>query len=120
MSLQFLVVILFSISGKSNDYILAFSFLIFIVYNAENKIKSNFIQYISEYFSRISYTLYATHLPLVMFSLATLGLDFRLQLDASNMFYFLLITLSIILFANAFWYLFERNTVLLKNKFNTT
>ena len=119
---QFFVVLMLSLLGVIHDFILAFSFLIFLIFNAEHQVKSQFIKRFSEYFAKMSYTLYAIHLPLIVIFLASFFSDFSLRLpfNIKNILYFLLITLLIITVANIFWYAFERNTDKLKEWFKNT
>lgn len=116
---QFFIVLMFSLLGMIHDFILAFSFFILLIFYAEHQVKSQFIKRFSEYFAKMSYTLYAIHLPLIVIFLASLFSDFSLRLPFSmkNLLYFLLITTLIITVANIVWYVFERNTDKLKGWF---
>ena len=116
-TILFITTICFSILGHSNDFILALSFSMFMLYNSSNNIKSKLIQHIAEYFSKISYSLYAIHLPLVLVFLAMLDINYRLPFNLMNMLYFIFIFIFIICIAKVFWYLFERNTNMVKDVF---
>lgn len=67
----------------------------------------------------LSYTLYLTHFPFLAFLLWSGGTPLRLQPDAAGLAIFLALGLATLVYAVAVWWLFERNTDVLRNRLET-
>ena len=66
------------------------------------------------FLSKISFTLYAVHFPVVVLVSSSLGF-FNLYPDAISLSKYFSVIVFTILLAYVLWYIFERNTYLLKN-----
>ena len=74
------------------------------------KLASNLYAAISEYFAKISYTLYAIHDPVLAFTATVFLANHQRQFDLSALSLFIFLFCMIILFSYVIYWLFERNT----------
>jgi peptidoglycan/LPS O-acetylase OafA/YrhL len=96
-----------------NDFSLGFSTCFFVFLLSLYEIKNAFLKRLATYLSNISYTLYVTHIPIAMLLCSILSTN-RHDWNYSNLFIFFLLTLIIIWYSTLSWYLFERNTPIIK------
>lgn len=82
---------------------------------------SGIIKQISLFSSKISYTLYLFHLPFTAFLTAMIGFQYQ-EYNLINIIFYIFLCIFIIGVSYFVWYIFERNTILIKNwiikKFN--
>jgi peptidoglycan/LPS O-acetylase OafA/YrhL len=99
-----------------NDFSLGFSTCLFVFLLSLSEIKNAFLKRLATYLSDISYTLYVTHIPIAML-LCSLIATHRHDWNYSNLIIFFLLALIIIWYSTLSWYLFERNTPIIKKWF---
>jgi peptidoglycan/LPS O-acetylase OafA/YrhL len=96
-----------------NDYTLGFIFALLIPPLTKVTMSSTVLRRLSSFFSDISYTLYLVHLPFNF--LITSCFYFQAKSwGATNFVIFLGLAFLSILYATLIWYLFERNTAIIK------
>ena len=105
-----------------NDYSLGFTTGLFVLYLSLCDIKNTYLQRLATYLSNISYTLYVTHIPIAMLLCSLLSIN-RQDWNYWNLGTFFLLALVLVLYCTLSWYLFERNTPIVKkwvkNSLNT-
>jgi|GEM_PF-5909433 len=80
-----------------------------------NPLKIGWYKSISTWLSKISYTFYVVHYPIMVFFFYTFVLPNRSVLTLSNFFMFFVCLLVLLLYAWGVWYLFERRTGEIRN-----
>ena len=96
-----------------NDYTLAFSLSFLIPILTRLKEGSNKLKDVVVYLSNMSFTLYVVHQPIFVFLTSMLGFQAK-QFAISYIFNYVLILIVTFLYAILVWYIFERNTPILK------
>jgi peptidoglycan/LPS O-acetylase OafA/YrhL len=96
-----------------NDAILSIISGVFILLLSYKKMDNYTLKNSTNYLSNISYTLYLTHIPLALFMCSAIS-ENRQDWNAQNLLIYTILFLIILLYATLCWYLFERNTGLVK------
>ena len=97
-----------------NDFTLGISFATFVFFITKlKKAPSLFLSKLSEFLSNISYTLYLIHLPALVFICSFFDLTLK-QFSFTNLLYYIVLSVVIIVYAYVIWYIFERNTSKIK------
>lgn len=92
-----------------NDFSLGIVTALFIYALALSEMKNNQLQAVSVFLSKISYTLYAVHLPLAVFLSAWLFHE-RLEFSLTSIVFYALLLITLLIIIYLIWFLFERNT----------
>ena len=101
-----------------NDFSLGFVTALLLCVMAKIPMKNIGLRAVTKTISNISYTLYLTHLPFAIL-IVSMTLDHRLQMNGLRFLYYILFLLIIITYSFAMYYLFEKNTVRVKNYIRT-
>jgi peptidoglycan/LPS O-acetylase OafA/YrhL len=96
-----------------NDYSLGVVTAILLYSFMGKPMKNKVLEGLSHYLSNISYTIYATHLPLAVF-ISSWALEERLSWSLQSLGVFLTIFSLVFLYSNFMYLLFERNTATVK------
>jgi peptidoglycan/LPS O-acetylase OafA/YrhL len=99
-----------------NDAILSIISGVFILLLSYKKMDNIALKNTTNYLSNISYTLYLTHIPIALFLCSVIANN-RNDWNAQNLLIYAFLFLIILLYATLSWYLFERNTALVKKWF---
>lgn len=100
-----------------DDYILGFATSILVILLSECSMKSRVLKTIATYLSNISYTLYLTHVPAAMLVCGLLSNE-RHYWSLDNLTSFTIIIIALLIYSTAVWFLFERNTGVVKKWIN--
>lgn len=102
------------------DIILGVSFTIFCLHlhSNQNTSNQNPIKIVIFHFSEMSFSLYAIHMPLLYLSYHFLS-GIKVQPNLQGISLFSAILLILILISWIFWWIFERNTPIIRNKIRT-
>lgn len=87
-------------------------FLVFLV--KKGSFESSFLKRISDFTSKISYTLYLIHMPIAVFLSAWL-IPQRMEWSLENLALYFALSAIILSISWVFWFLFERNTIKIKD-----
>lgn len=112
-SLVFLGSKVFKLPGRVGDFAIALTFASLLYSVLRSPLKSTRSGYarISEFLSGISYTLYLTHVPvLVFFAAVVIGTGRQLGPDLKGYAVGFAALLVILVYGTSMWFLFERNT----------
>jgi peptidoglycan/LPS O-acetylase OafA/YrhL len=101
-----------------NDFSLGFSACLFVFLLSLYDIKTPFLKRLATYLSNISYTLYVTHIPIAMLLCSMLSAH-RQAWNYSNLAVFFILAVNLVLYSTLSWYLFERNTAVIKKWFKS-
>jgi len=100
-----------------SDWLLSIPISIFLITSLANRFAENVslkkVKYIT-LMSDMSYTLYLFHFPIIMFVFSLLTPKEGLQPSLFNMLFYVFILFIILIISFVAWYLFERNTNLIK------
>jgi peptidoglycan/LPS O-acetylase OafA/YrhL len=100
----------------NNDCALGFITSVLIVLLSLKEMENAYLSKISIYLSNISYTLYTTHLPICMLLSAWVSVD-RHGWGYGNLGQFFILSAVVLLYSTLCWYLFERNTPIIRKAF---
>lgn len=101
-----------------NDYSLGLTTGLFVLYLSLYDMKNAYLKRLATYLSNISYTLYVTHIPVAMLLCSALSIN-RQEWNYTNLSVFFLAAIAIVLYCTLSWYLFERNTGIVKKWFKS-
>jgi peptidoglycan/LPS O-acetylase OafA/YrhL len=96
-----------------NDALLSLISGVFILLLSYKKMNQKALKNATNYVSNVSYTLYLTHIPMALFLCSAIA-ENRQDWNVKNLFIYAFLFLIILLYATLCWYLFERNTGLVK------
>lgn len=96
-----------------DDYILGFATSILVIFLSECSMESRVLKTIATYLSNISYTLYLTHVPAAMLVCGFVSNE-RHYWNLDNLTSFAIIIIALLIYSTAVWFLFERNTGVVK------
>ena len=105
---------IFELKNFYQDFIIAIGFSYFLLVTLNLNIKIFKIKVFHQ-LSKISYSLYLFHFPMVLILFALIQED-KVIFNLINFIYFLSICCFIILIVNFFWFIFEKNTNFIRNK----
>ena len=105
---------IFELKNFYQDFIIAIGFSYFLLVTLNLNIKIFNIRVFHQ-LSKISYSLYLFHFPMVLILFALIQGD-KFIFNLINFIYFLSICCFIILIINFFWFIFEKNTNFIRNK----
>ena len=100
------------------DYVVGLCFSLFLISlrTAENtKWVKKYLSKIAFWLSDISYTLYVIHFPILMIVYGGFYRDDQVQLEASSAFQFIGWLFLLMFISRGFWYVFEKNTHVVRN-----
>lgn len=92
------------------DLVLGFSFSLLLLFALGMRSSSGRFSRVSGFMAKISYSLYATHMPFAVLLVAYLTGGIRAQVDAMSLLTYLFVLLSVVALAFGFWAVFERYT----------
>ncbi|MBI1767963.1 MAG: acyltransferase [Bacteroidetes bacterium] len=115
--LAFVVILVFIRKGINpiffNDFSLAVSTTLLLAPLARVPLRQRFVQKVAKFLSDISYSVYVTHLSLVVL-LSSLLFQVRLTWSYQNLFYYMVIMVMVLIYCWVVYFLFERNTPSIK------
>lgn len=99
-----------------SDFLLgmAFSFSLLILINIDD-LKNNSLKILSNFIAKISFSMYAIHLPFVVLILSFYTKGNILEFNFLSFLSYVLIICGVLIFSFIFWFLFERKTYLVAN-----
>jgi len=114
--LLFSVAILAARAQIINDFVFG-ALIVPLIISSLNIDTSKFLFFekVSKFLSKISFSMYAIHLPIVVLFKAILIGDQRLPFGIQSLVLFLICLILVTLSSYFFWYLFERNTNKIQN-----
>lgn len=96
------------------DFLISVSVAALIYFLIKRNKKMN--NKILAFFTKISYSLYAVHLPVIIFLVSTFGcFNHKLQPTLTNTLLNFVLLILVIIISYGFWYVFERNTSYFKS-----
>lgn len=102
----------------STDFVVGISFSLFLISlrNIENTAwVEKYLSKLSFWFSDISYTLYVIHFPVMILIYSRFYKNKQMELSPIALLEYVGWLVMIILFSRIFWYVFERNTSIIRN-----
>ena len=113
--LVFIVVVFYTRINDANflqDILLAIatSLLIAVFANFNWVLTNRLYHKIVSFFAKISFTVYAVHLPFILFIVSFIGIDLNQKLSFISFLTFLTFLALIFLYCYFIYFLFERNT----------
>lgn len=97
-----------------NDWSLGLATLLVVASLAQHKMNQKFLEKLSVFLSKISYTLYIVHLPFVVFLASRITTE-RLEFSTTHLGYYTIIFSITVIYAYLVYFLFERNTAVVKS-----